>query len=155
MARLRLPTLEHALSKAALALDVFLWLSLLPLLLRIHSVPALLERLANKKTQSTYSDLDAQQAIRIVAAVCNLHLFRSRVFPKRCLRQSLALYRTLLRLGHSPRIHFGVRKDGHVLIGHSWVSIDGTAIADTSGARFETIYSHRSLEHTLKAHART
>ena len=78
--------------------------------------------------------------------VCNLRPFRSRLFPKRCLRQSLALYRTLLRLGYPLRIHFGVRKDGNAFIGHSWVTIDGDSVADpTPSALFRTVYSHGSI----------
>jgi hypothetical protein len=142
---LRVPDLRCALSKAALALDVFLWLWALPLRLRARSIPAVLERLADGSRAPVHSTLEIQQVAHIVALVCNLRPFRSRLFPQRCLRQSLALYRTLLRFGHPLRIHFGVRKDSDALIGHSWVTCDGTAVADTTcSALFKTAYSHGS-----------
>ena len=142
------PAVEHALPKAALTLDVFLWLCALPLLLRFYSMPALLERVAVRGARSTRPRLAVEQATRIVALVSNLPLFRSRLFPQRCLRQSLALYRTLLPFGCALRIHFGVRKDGAGLIGHSWVTIAGVPVADTSCSPiFKTIYSHGSAGH--------
>jgi hypothetical protein len=137
------PAVEHALPKAALILDVFLWLCALPLLLRFYSMSALLEQVATRAARSTRPRLGIEQATRIVARVSNLPLFRSRLFPQRCLRQSLALYRALLPFGCPLCIHFGVRKDGAGLIGHSWVTIAGVPVADTSAsAIFKTIYSH-------------
>ena len=145
--RLRHPILEHAFARAALTLDLFLWLWSLPVLLRLHTVPALLERIGSGAKRPNASPLELQDAAAVVARVCNLKPFRTRVFPKPCLRHSLALYRTLIRLGYPPQIHIGVRKSEGELIGHSWVSLHGQCVADTSdSAVFKSIYSHAPIE---------
>ncbi len=124
---LRYPIREHFLSKAALALDLFLWLWWLPVMLRIYTL---------------------EEAIRIVTLVCALKPFRSRIFPKLCLRQSLALYRALTRMGYPVVIHFGVMKDEKSLHGHSWVTIEGNPVADTvRGGLFKAVYSHSQSTH--------
>jgi hypothetical protein len=97
---LRRSAVEQALPKAALSLDVFIWLCALPLLLRFYSISALLERIASRSFRPQRAALDVEQATRIVTHVSNLRLFHSRLFPQRCLRQSLALYRTLLRFDY-------------------------------------------------------
>jgi hypothetical protein len=142
---LRRPGVEQALPKAALGLDVFIWLCALPLLLRCYSISALLERIASRSFRHQCAALDVEQVTGIVTHVANFRLFRSRMFPQRCLRQSLALYRTLLRFDYPLRIHFGVRKERDGLIGHSWVTIGDVPVGDTSSsAMFKTVYSHGS-----------
>jgi hypothetical protein len=132
------------LFKAGLALNVVFWLFFLPALLHVHTIPTLLKRLAaGKKTQARISLNDA---VGIVTRICNLRPFRARVFPKLCLRQSLALYRTLTQMGYPVEIHFGVRKDDKTLSGHSWVTLRGEAVADTTySGIFKAVYSHNSI----------
>jgi hypothetical protein len=142
---LRHPRREHLLSKAALAVDLFLWLWCLPVLLRIYAVPELLARLSERAKTVQNPVLDFERVTSVVAFVCNLRPFRSRLFPKVCLRQSLALYRTLVSIGYPAEVHFGVRKDQSELTGHSWVTVDGTPVGDTTdSATFKVIYSHGS-----------
>ena len=54
--------------------------------------------------------------------------------------------RTILELeGYPVGIHFGVRKDKNNLTGHSWVTMEGKPVADTtSSAIFKVVYSHPS-----------
>jgi len=86
--------------------------------------------------------MDLDRTIRIVVSVSQLRMFRLRLFPRDCLRQSLLLYRTLRCMGHPAVIHFGVRKDG-ALLGHSWVTLDGAALAERISLKtFTTVYSH-------------
>jgi hypothetical protein len=140
---LRYPLREHFLSKAVLALHVVSWLFRLPILLRIHTVPVLLERLAPSEDGGTGTRMNLDDAVGIVTRACNLRLFRSRLFPKHCLRQSLALYRTLRRMGYPVQIHFGVIKDEGDFRGHSWVTIGGEAVADTARSGvFKAVYSY-------------
>jgi hypothetical protein len=142
---LRHPIREHFVPKAALALDVFFWLWSLPLLLRIYSVPTLLQQLS-AGTRSKHKPISEREVIGVVARVCNLRPFRSRIFPKQCLRQSLCLCRALIALGYPVQIHFGVRKDGRELTGHCWLTIDGKPVADTSdSSTFKPVYSHTSV----------
>ena len=67
------------------------------------------------------------------------------MFPKPCLRQSLALYRVLTRMGYPVEIHFGVRKQDQELVGHSWVTIHGhPAAKQRRPGNFKPIYSYSS-----------
>ena len=149
---LRYPIRERFLSKAALALDLFLWLWWLPVMLRIYTVPVLLKRLSRRTKYKGKPVIEREEAIRVVTLVCNLRPFRSRIFPKRCLRQSLTLYRTLSQMGCPVEIHFGVMGDEKSLHGHSWVTIEGNPVADTvRGGLFKAVYSHSSNYSPLAA----
>ncbi len=65
-------------------------------------------------------------------------------FSEECLRQSLALFAFLSRMGHPVEIHFGIRKEGEDLGGHSWVALDGHSLGERDPAEdFRTIYSLR------------
>ena len=87
--------------------------------------------------------MEFSDVIGLVTQLCNLRPFRSRFFPKLCLRQSLALYRTLTQMGYPVEIHFGVRKEDKTLSGHSWVTLRGEAVADTAQSGiFEAVYSY-------------
>ena len=71
-------------------------------------------------------------------------------FPRPCLRQSLTLYRVLTRMGYPVEIHFGVRKAGDDLQGHSWVTIEGKPVADrTRMDVFKAVYSYPRFDPTL------
>ena len=55
-------------------------------------------------------------------------------FPRRppgnCLDRSLAAYRVLCRIGAQPEIVVGIRPDGHALVGHVWLVVDGKPFAE-------------------------
>jgi transglutaminase superfamily protein len=142
---LRHPIREYFVSKVVLASDVVLWLFRLPVLLRIHPIPVLFERLARSEDRGIVTRMNLDNAVGIVTRVSNLRLFRSRFFPKHCLRQSLALYRTLSRMGYPVEIHFGAMKDETGFQGHSWVTLEGEAVADTArSGTFKVVYSYPS-----------
>ena len=143
MNHFRPPIPERFLFKAVLALDVVLWLFSLPALLRVHTMPTLLERLTVGKKEKARPAVNVNDAVGVVTRIANLRPFRSRVFPKLCLRQSLALYRTLTQMGYPVEIHFGVRKVDNSLSGHSWVTLGGRAVADTAPTGiFKAVYSY-------------
>jgi hypothetical protein len=134
---------ERFLFKAGLTLDVLFWLLSLPALLRVHTIPTLLKRLTAGKEEQAHPAANLNDAVGIVTRICNLRLFRARVFPKLCLRQSLALYRTLTQMGYPVEIHFGVRKDDKTLLGHSWVTLRGEVVADTAQTGiFKAVYTY-------------
>ena len=84
-----------------------------------------------------------QRLVQLVVRVCHLRLFRAPLFPRACLRQSLALYYVLSRLGYAVTIHFGVHKAEGMLQGHSWVTVQGTPVAEPNpGAMFHVVYSY-------------
>jgi Transglutaminase-like superfamily len=129
------------------ALRVAVWLCCLPILLRLHSLPALLRHLTHARARRRRrSSLDMNQAVSIVVRLCNLRLFRLPVFPQACLRQSLALYCVLTRMGYRAEIHFGVAKNGADLRGHSWVMVEGDPVAERAPTEaFRPIYSFPSV----------
>ena len=142
---LRHPIREHFVLKAALALDLFLWLWCLPVILQIYTIPVLLKRLSGRTKYKGKPVLELQAAAGIGMRICHLRPFRSRIFPKQCLRQSLTLYRTLTRMGYPVEIHFGVLKDEENFRGHSWVTIEGEPVADTTQSGiFRVVYSFSS-----------
>ena len=140
---LRHPIRERFLSKAALALDLLLWLFWLPVMLRIHTIPMLLKSLARAENRIRKAPMLLEDAVGIITRICNLRPFHSRIFPKRCLRQSLALYRTLAQMGYPVQIRFGVLKDEKNFHGHSWVTMHGEPVADTARSGiFKVVYSY-------------
>jgi hypothetical protein len=83
--------------------------------------------------------------VRVVVWVSHRWLFRLLGFPRACLRQSLALYYVLTRLGYPVTIHFGVQKVGAVLHGHSWVTVQGTPVAESTPlGDFQQVYTYAS-----------
>ena len=131
------------LSKAFLALALFLWLCWLPVMLQIQSISRLLQGLARGTPYKRKISMPLNNVVAIVTRTCELRLFRSRFFPKRCLLQSLALYRVLSRMGCPVEIHFGALKNGENLYGHSWVTLGGKAVADTADSElFKVLYTY-------------
>jgi hypothetical protein len=119
-------------------------LCLLPILENSHTLPALLGRLAPIRPKKQTADMFAmERAIRLVLRICHRRPFRSALFPKACLRQSLVLYHVLTYLGFPVEFHLGVRKQGEELIAHSWVTMQGEPLADTARSGvFKVVYSY-------------
>jgi hypothetical protein len=134
------------LSESWFALCLGVWLCLLPVFLCIRPLPSLLQRfpLVHRGPKNR-TPLEMDRAVRIVVRLCQLRLFRLPIFPKACLRQALALYHVLNRMGYPVEIHFGIHKNKGDLQGHSWVTIHGNPVADTARSEmFKPVYSHSS-----------
>jgi len=118
----------------------------LPVLLRLYALPTLLHRLTPRNTTAmTVPDVERDRAVRLVLRVCQLRPFRSRLFPRTCLRQALALYSTLTYLGYTVSIHFGILRRGEELRGHSWVTLEGMAVAEgRDSSPYRIVYSYPS-----------
>jgi hypothetical protein len=115
----------------AQAMRVSVWLCGLPLRLCRAPLPRLLERYTPAARQlPSGSALDMQRLVQLVVWVCHWPFFRPPLFPRACLRQSLALYYVLSHRGYPVAIHFGVCKAADGLQGHSWVSVHGTPVAE-------------------------
>jgi hypothetical protein len=142
--RMTRPRLRLHLSQLWWAVRVGVWLCGLPRRLRRQSLPMLLHQLTPARGRtSRRGALALDHAVRIVRLVCRLWLFRGPRFPQRCLRQALALYYTLSRLGYPVTIHVGVDKAGGALQGHSWVTIGGTPVGERAPTqRFTVIYAY-------------
>lgn len=118
-------------SHLGLAVHLGLWLLALPLRLRRQSFPVLLGHLTSTGGGLSWSDpQEMDRVVRLVVRVCHLWCFRGPRYPRACLRQALALYYTLSRLGYPVTIHFGVHKAKEVLYGHSWVTVQGQPVAE-------------------------
>jgi hypothetical protein len=143
--------------KAWLVLRVAGWLCILPMLLKIYSLPGLLERLSRKGrgnreyTGKTVNlalphrkrNIEMERVVRIVVRVCRLRLFRLAIFPRPCLRQSLALYRMLNSMNYPVEFHLGVSKRTGEVLAHSWVTFEGRPISDNGGNDiFKIVYSY-------------
>jgi hypothetical protein len=134
------------LSELWFALRLGVWLCLLPIFLRFRSLPTLLRCFTLvRRGSKTSSHLDMDRAVQIAVRLCQIRLFYLPIFPQLCLRQALALYRTLNRMGYSAEIHFGVLKDEKNFHGHSWVTVQGEPVADTARSGvFKVVYSYPS-----------
>src|SRR5262245_23122537 len=142
----KLQELTVLLSEFWFALCVGVWLCLLPIFLRFRSLPMLLRcfTLVGKRSK-TISRPDMDRAVQIVVQLCQMQLFYLPIFPQLCLRQALALYRVLSQMGYPVEIFFGVIKDEKGFHGHSWVTVEGKAVADTARSGiFKAVYSYSS-----------
>ena len=79
--------------------------------MRWCSLPTLCRRASARRPVHS-GRLDLPRVVAIVRRVCRLPLFSLPFFPRACMRQSLALYRELTRMGYPAAIHFGVRREG-------------------------------------------
>jgi hypothetical protein len=136
--------LKASLSQLWLAGRLGVWLCMLPLRLRIHPLPTLLHHLALiQERGAATTSVELERAVRLVVRVCRLWCFRWPMFPRACLRQALALYHVLTRMGYPVAIHFGVHKEGEELRGHSWVTLQGKPVAErTRPEAFTPVYSY-------------
>jgi hypothetical protein len=90
--------------------------------------------------------LPRDHAVRLVIWVCHRRVFRRPLFLRACLRQALALYYVLTRLGYPVEIHFGIQKKGKTLHGHSWVTVQDELVAERARPDVFTImYSYPSV----------
>jgi hypothetical protein len=119
----------------------------LPLLLRLYSLPALLQRLTTPLRSGSPPPLglELEHVVRLVLRICEFRPFRSRLFPRTCLRQALALYSTLTNLGYTVSIHFGILRKGEELRGHSWVTVKGMPVVEGGdSSTYRIVYSYSS-----------
>ena len=144
--RLAWGALQLVLSQCWWAGRLAVWLCGLPARLRRHSLPVLLHRLTPVQRRRLYRPLPRDHAVRLVIRVCHRRVFRRSLSLRACLRQALALYYVLTRLGYPVEIHFGIQKRGKTLHGHSWVTVQGELVAERARPdAFTIVYSYRSM----------
>lgn len=133
-----------SLSELWLAARVGAWLCCLPVALRLHSLPSLLEKMSLKEGRSDKRRrLEPVCIAQIVGRVCRMRLFDLPIFPRACLRRALALYSVFTRNAYPIEIYIGVRKDGSDLQAHSWVALEGKPLRERDPELdFRTIYSY-------------
>jgi hypothetical protein len=139
------PRIMALLREYICAARVGVWLCRIAVSVRSDSLPALCRRASACRPISA-GRLDLARVVAIVARVCQLPLFSVSCFPRPCLRQSLALYRELTRMGYPAAIHFGVRRDGSDLAGHCWVTVNGVPVAEPQSiSSLSVTYSHSAF----------
>lgn len=131
-----------------LALKVGLWLSRLPVTLGMNTLPDFMRELDTKSARRYESNtLTVERVARIVHCVARLRLFNLSVFPRICLRRSLALYWVLRKMGQPCEFHIGVHSDGPKLQAHSWVTINGLPVFEPSSAdMFQLLFSYPTAQ---------
>jgi transglutaminase superfamily protein len=142
--RMTRPQLRLHLCQLWWAMRVGLWLYRLPRRWRRQRLPVLLQQLTPARGRPTRRGaLAPDQAVRVVRRVCRVRLLRVPRVPQRCLRQALALYYTLSRLGYPVTLQVGVHKAGGALQAHSWVTLGGLPVGERgSTQRFTVIYAY-------------
>jgi hypothetical protein len=132
------------LSQMGWGIRLGVWLCGLPLALRLSTLPSLLQRLTPGGSPPTRQrDGAMDRVVQWVVWLCHRRPFRLQLFPRACLRQALALYATLTRMGYPVAIHIGVRQAEGRLYGHSWVTVHGQPVAErTRTDVFHIIYTY-------------
>jgi hypothetical protein len=105
---------------------MFAWAAALPLLKFALPLPRLVRLLSDRREGARRREREAR-----VAELASL-LYRSSRAGLRdnCLERSLVTYRYLGRLGANPSLVVAVAKSNRSVIGHVWVSVDGTPVHD-------------------------
>jgi Transglutaminase-like superfamily len=148
------PRLTSWPAKAVLCVRIWTFVSILPLLLRLCSLPRLLQ-LCTAGTRGSPADTE------LVVTCTDLALGR-RIWAHGgpCLIRSLTLYRFLGGDAANIEICFGVRyadgasPDGRVarLLGHAWLVRDGQPYLERDGhqtRRFRVVYRHPITRKTI------
>ena len=129
-----------------IAVRLSVWLCVLPFRLRRYALPALLQYLTSVPRQRHWDrPQELERIVPVVVWMSHWRLFRLPAFPRACLRQSLVLYYILTRLGYPVTIHFGVQKAGVTFRGHSWITVQGTLMAEPMPPEsFREVYTYAS-----------
>ncbi len=125
---------------AWLALRMFGWAVVLPVLKRIVPIGRLTGMMWKEGRPGRRDPVSEQQVVRLAG-----WLSRGTNLTKRgaCLQQSLLAYRYLSALGANPRLMVAFRRSDRALGGHAWVVVDGLPIGEieTTLADFHPVVS--------------
>lgn len=124
-------------------LEMLAFAAVTPLLLKFCSLERVLGMITprEKKRFGGASHTSTERIVHLGV----LMLARNRLFLKNsCLKRSLLLYHFLRKHGVEVCIHFGVKKIGDYLAGHSWLTHYGNLLADKEryGEVFTPIVSY-------------
>jgi Transglutaminase-like superfamily len=114
-----------SLEEVELFIQIFLLLTVLPLIVKLLSVPRLMNALTPGNSKQ-HKNLDIEKVVKFTDYILSRNLW---VYKTTCLKRSLVLYRFLRKLGMNVHICFGVRSpDGESrkkLEGHAWLLYNG------------------------------
>lgn len=131
------------LSSALLLVRMATWVVVLSLLIRVMSLPRVMNLIAPRVRRRVRSDehptlLQARLA-RLVDLLLGLNFW---VFTRTCWKRAPVLHRYLALNGIETRIVFGVRQEGAgVLAGHAWLERGGQPLLESSPPEYTVTYS--------------
>ena len=116
-----------------LFIRIFLLITLIPVLVRVFTLPKLMQVLTPKNSNSYQNrqlHKDKQKIVKFTDYILNWNTW---IWKPTCLKRSLVLYSFLRELGLDIQICFGVRYNKIVhskgpqkqLAGHAWLQYDG------------------------------
>jgi len=109
--------------------QILLFLTVLPLLLKLFSLKKLMKVLSSESKDNNNSNvMKPDKILQLTNLILNRNIF---IYKNVCLKRSLTLYYFLSRMGQSVIIYYGVKRDtelnneDQVLDGHSWIKLNG------------------------------
>jgi len=124
------------------ALSILVILLGVPLRLRRRCLPDLLRSFDGKgEKEALFGDRDRERA-ELYRDFLDFILLRCLKVKRPCLFRSLALFSYHRRKGIPVRIAYGIRNNGGVLEGHSWLLLDGAPFLERvdPGGTYASLY---------------
>lgn len=112
-------------ANGAAALSILVILLCVPLRLRRHSLPELLRSFDREGDRDVAFGNDDQKRAELYRDLLDFILVGCLKVKRPCLFRSLALFSYYRRKGVPLRIAYGIRNNGGVLEGHSWLLLNG------------------------------
>ncbi|OGL41328.1 MAG: hypothetical protein A2043_05115 [Candidatus Schekmanbacteria bacterium GWA2_38_9] len=114
--------------RITLLLKILLLTIVLPVMVKISSLPKLMKILTPQKKKDNFSE---EEIDRIVDATTLVLYGRFSIFRPTCLKRSLVLYYLLNKAGLKVVMNFGVKKNNDRLDGHGWLTLGGKPYLET------------------------
>jgi hypothetical protein len=150
----RARTVSGMLREVSLAGRLALWLCGLPLRLRVQHLQTILNAAGgvSVRGRATVRDrVTRERRVAIASRVSGLPLFRLKLFPRFCLRRSLALYRALALAGYPVTFCIGVHEKRGVIRAHSWIAVDAQVVGEPDpGAHYQKIFEYPGMPRSRK-----
>ncbi len=130
-----------------LFIRISIFITLLPLLLKIFSLKNLMKHLSSDITKEP-DPSKAEKVLQLTNLILNRNVF---IYKNVCLKRSLTIYYFLSRMGQDVSIYYGV-KIGEIsdvsyspLEGHCWIKLNGEILNDGDmdvPAAYQVTYSY-------------
>lgn len=114
----------------SIIIEALLWSIIISAIIRLFSLKTVFRIITPERTKAEYR---REIIINSVNAVLYL---QTKLFPVKCWKKSMLMFRLLKRHGYEPKMHFGVsitdlqNKNDKVLSGHSWLTVDNSLLFD-------------------------
>ena len=116
--------------KLGLFLKVLVSIPVLRLLLAGMKIPRLLESLDRASRKREPFGPPELEWARLAWKYVNFLLLTCLKVQRPCLLRSLVLFRLFRKAGLQAKIHMGVKRNGPLLEGHSWLSLNGDLLLE-------------------------